>query len=74
MESSQVQIKIDRRAALVLFDWLADREEEKDVAVKVGLWELEAALESTLVEVIEPDYQAKVERAAKDLREKAGEE
>lgn len=74
MNRPEVQITIDRRAALVLFDWLSDREEEKDAAVKVALWKLEASFESTLVEIIEPDYKAKVERAAKELREIAGAE
>lgn len=73
MDTPEVQITIGRSAALVLFDWLAEREEEKDTAVKVALWELEAAFESTLVEPLEPDYQEKVERAAKELRDQAGE-
>jgi len=58
MDTSEVTISLDRRVALVLFDWLADRADEKGVALKVSLWQLEAAFESALVEILEPDYKA----------------
>lgn len=74
METANIKIILDRRAALVLFDWLADRAEEKDVAVKVALWQLEAAFEPALVEILEPDYKAKVEKASNELREMHSEE
>lgn len=68
MESPEVQIKINRRAALVLFDWLADRADECDVALRVALRNLEGALEPALVEIVQPDYKEKVKRAADELR------
>ncbi len=68
MESSEVHIKIDRRAALVLFDWLADRADESDIALRAALWNLEGALEPALVEIVQPDYKEKVEMAANELR------
>ena len=68
MELSEVQIKIDRRAALVLFDWLADRADESDEALRTALWKLEGALEPKLVEIVQPDYKEKVAQAARELR------
>lgn len=74
MESPEVQIKVDRRAALVMFDWLAERADESDVALRAALWQLEGALEPALVEIVQPDYKEKVERAANELRSVAGQE
>lgn len=74
MGESEVQIGLDRRAALVLFDWLADRADEHDVALMVALWKLEGALESTLVEPFDSDYKSKLEQAANELRSMVAEE
>ena len=74
MENDEVNISLDRRAALVLFDWLADRKDESNIALDVALLQFEASLESILVEPFQPDYQELVDKAASELRSFSGEQ
>ena len=59
--TTDVTLTLTRDEAIVFFDWLArfNKEEGRrfeDQAEQRVLWNLEASLESTLVEPFKPDY------------------
>ena len=64
LESNEVDIKLTRNQALVLFDWLAEMDNDNiEIAAQQVLWRLEGILEESLVEVVQPDYKEKVAAA-----------
>ncbi len=71
-------IDLDNQAALVLFELLASREEELfnslklEAAERNALWLLEGALEKTLVEPFDPNYESLVIAARESLVERLG--
>jgi len=67
-----VEIRLNQSEALVLFEWLAKRDEQDcefsvDQAEQQVLWKVEGQLESTLVEVFTPDYQERVSTAKRAI-------
>jgi len=72
-------LELDKDAALVLFEFLASREEEVVNTLKLeapernALWSLEGALEKVLVEPLSPDYQSLLATARKALIDRGGE-
>lgn len=68
---NHVQIQLDRRVALILFDWLSDRPDEEDVALHLALRKLEGALGPTLDELFDPDYQQILSNAKTELSDEA---
>jgi hypothetical protein len=59
--AEHVTLNLTRDEAIVFFEWLARFNAEEgrqfeDQAEQRVLWNLEASLESTLVEPLEPDY------------------
>lgn len=67
MSEDNVIINLTQSEALVLFEWLASDETGQrkvpDKAEQAVLLKIEAQLESKLVEIIKPDYQALVQAA-----------
>lgn len=79
MYEDQVTLKLSRQEALVLFDWLAERNgREKlhsyDDAQQQVLWTIEGQLEKTLTEVLAPDYKDILTRAKQALLGEAAKE
>jgi hypothetical protein len=69
-EPDGVSIELSHDEALVLFEWLAHRDEAGDLpledqAEQRVLWDIHAGLESTLEEPFRPDY-AKLLAAARN--------
>ena len=68
MASDTVSIPLTREQAIVLFEWLS-REDSKEaiptahVAEQKVLWTIEAWLERTLVEPLQPNYNEILEAA-----------
>ena len=65
-------VMLGRNEALVLFELLAEFEDQSCVHVRnegerQALWRLHGALESVLVEPFTPDYRAKVATALAEL-------
>jgi len=63
-------ISLSRSQALILFDWIADTKpgeipKAPDEATMNVLWFIEGRLESTLVEILDPEY-TRLLAAAKD--------
>jgi hypothetical protein len=81
-DSDQVQVKLDRSVALVLFDFLsrtADEEEGAPLndalqhkAELPALWAMLGALEDVLPEPMEADYGARVKKARAEVISKLG--
>ena len=70
-------IVIGKSEALVLFDFLADFQQERsldinDDAERLALMRLHGALESTLVEPFSPDYRKIISAARNDLAQQWG--
>jgi len=73
MGQDSVQLSLSKDEALVLFEWLnrfnkSDTSFEDQAEQRV-LWNLEAQLESSLVEPLEPDYLEKLESARARVRD-----
>ncbi len=68
-----IELPLTQDEALVLFEWLGNfnkREYEfEDQAEQRVLWNLEAMLESELVEPFRPDYRALVAAARERVRD-----
>lgn len=67
-----VQVTFTRSEALVLFEWLASLDTRAeplqiDAAEEQVLWRLEGQLESTLTEILSPDYQERLSAAKRDV-------
>jgi hypothetical protein len=65
-------IELARAEALVLFDWLQRLETDNtsvtdDHTVEIALWALSAALERTLVEPFQADYNTVLDEARQHL-------
>ncbi|MCK8476829.1 hypothetical protein [Microbacterium aurugineum] len=67
-----VELRVTGAEALVLFEWLASVHDggaaDIDEAVRYVLWDVEAQLETKLVEPFRPDYAQLVEAAKKAVR------
>lgn len=75
----EIDLKIGRDEALVLFEMLADFYEQPALPInnpadKFALWQLHGALEKVLVEPFMPDYIARVDAARTRLKAFYGEE
>ena len=75
-DEGKVELTLSHDEALVFFDWLArfNSAEEKylaDQAEERVLWDLEAMLESVLVELLDPNYKQLVEKARAAVRDPA---
>ncbi|MBI3073488.1 MAG: hypothetical protein HYY84_15360 [Deltaproteobacteria bacterium] len=69
-----VSLKLSKDEALVLFAWIArfnKREDERfaDQAEQRVLWDIEAMLESTLVEPLDPAYDRLLSEARSRVRD-----
>lgn len=75
MEANSVSIQLSHDQALVLFEWIARRNglDQADIfedrAEQRVLWDMEAALESTLPEVLHSDYVMLVDAARTWVRD-----
>lgn len=72
MDSNRVTIEITKSQALVLFDWLSRIDDANTPPAlssteRSVLERLEGQLESTLVEPLEPDWTARLERARRSV-------
>ena len=74
-----ISIHLNEDEALVLFEWLMNKNatDEDSLPVdhpaeRLALWNLEAALEKTLVPILSPDYSELLSRARERLIEKGG--
>jgi hypothetical protein len=73
--ADEVSVHLSRDQALVLFDWLARTGEAGEPAGFVDqaeqrvLWDIEATLETLLVEPLAADYSAKLETARDRVRD-----
>jgi hypothetical protein len=77
MSGDTVTFELNRDAALVLFELLADfhlspRLELPELADRAALVKLHGALESTLVEPFQPEYRDLLEAAKRRLTERLG--
>lgn len=74
-----MQIELDKETALVLFEFLASREEELvrslklEPAERTALWHLEGALERVIAEPFSSEYKTLLANARKILMERSGE-
>lgn len=72
--AEEISIGLTRDQALVLFDWLARSSDAgepaafADQAEQRALWDVEAMLESVLVEPFRDDYREVLEGARRRLR------
>lgn len=75
VEANSVSIQLSHDQALVLFEWIARRNglDQADIfedrAEQRVLWDMEAALESTLPEVLHSDYVMLVDAARTWVRD-----
>lgn len=74
MADKNVQLELSRDEAIVLFEWLmrfnkSDGARFEDQAEQRVLWDLEAMLESRLVEPFEPNYSDLLARARLSVRD-----
>lgn len=74
--AGDVTLTLTRDQAVVLFEWLARCNEEEgfgieDPAEQRVLWDLEASLESTLVEPFKPEYEQLLAAARARVRDSA---
>ena len=72
-----MKIALTEDEALVLLDYLAGRDGEAALPVshpseRVALWNLEAALERTVAQVLDPDYKALLLQARERLAASGG--
>lgn len=72
-----VSIELDPDVALVLFDWLASRENlaeelKLEAPERNSLWALEAALEKQLVAPLQADYAAQLHAARQSVVTRLG--
>jgi hypothetical protein len=75
MGNDKVQLTLSRHEALVFFEWLSRFNKTKDVqfedqAEQRVLWDIEAMLESTLVEPFESSYAALLAQARQAVRDR----
>jgi len=69
---SSIDIKLDRKEALVLFEWLATIA-DKDLPVfsheaeRFVIWGIEAQLEKAMVEAFHPDYLKMLDDARRSI-------
>lgn len=72
-EQLQVNLTLTRNQAVVLFEWLSQRDEAGREATAPAeqrvLWLIEGQLEKILTEPLEPDYEQLVETARKTVNE-----
>jgi len=69
----KVHLRLTRAEALVLFDWVARLDAQKNLPVEdraeeLVLWRIEGQLESVLVEPLGPNYRDAVEAARNEVR------
>ena len=74
MANDKVTVEISREEALVLFEWLSRFNKAEDTifadqAEQRVLWDIEAMLESTLVEPFDPKYDELLEAARAKVRD-----
>jgi hypothetical protein len=74
---AKISLELDDDEALVLFEFLHRWESDGNLEITdpsegYALERLQGALESTLVGIVGPDYDALLETARKGLRERAG--
>jgi hypothetical protein len=74
MTNDKVTLEISREEALVFFEWLARFNKAEDVAFadqaeQRVLWDIEAMLESALVEPFDPKYDELLEAARAKVRD-----
>ena len=72
MNQESTTVTLGRSEALVLFELLADFDRQNCIAIgsdaeRLALLRLHAALESTLVEPLTPEYQARMDEARRSL-------
>ena len=70
MDKPSINIQLEKEAALVLFDFLDhynDTDPNLDPAHQHALWQLEAALEKTLVEPFQENYTELIAQAKKSI-------
>lgn len=72
MEKRTVNISLNEKQALVLFEWLASLDESSaapssDTAERSVLWTIEGQLEKQLTAVVAPDYQEQVAKARESV-------
>lgn len=77
MEKGKVILELSRDQALVFFEWLSkfNASEDRrfdDQAEERVLWDIEAMLESTLVEPLDPRYEELLAKARASVRDPAG--
>jgi hypothetical protein len=67
--ASVIKIELTRAEALVLFEWLSQRDEDpkSESAETRVFWKIEAALERTLVEPLRADYPDLLEDARREI-------
>lgn len=68
--ADSITLRLTHAEALVFFEWLARNDEAQlhqvvDPAEQTVIWRVESQLETALVEIVLPDYGARVERARK---------
>ena len=74
MSDSKIHLELSPEEALVFFEWLSRFNQAEDAnfadqAEQRVLWDIEARLESILVESFEPDYDEKLARARASVRD-----
>jgi hypothetical protein len=75
MSETNIKIALSRDEALVLFDWLTrfNQAEHPDLfeaqAEQRALWNLEAILDKSLVELLAPNYKELLDEARARLRD-----
>lgn len=77
MAEKNVHLELSRDEAIVFFEWLtqfnkSDGARFEDQAEQRVLWDLEAMLESRLVEPFEPNYGELLARARSRVRDSEG--
>lgn len=75
MAEEKVRLELTREEALVLFEWLSRFDEAanaafEDQAEQRVLWDVEAMLESALVEPLDPRYRELLARARAKVRDR----
>jgi type II secretory pathway component PulJ len=70
----QVQVALSKDEALVLFEWLASQDQksrhaEAESAEQRVLWRVEGQLEKILPEILQPDYEQRVEASRRAVIE-----
>jgi hypothetical protein len=75
MSGSKGNLELSRNEALVFFEWLSRFNEDESVqfedqAEQRVLWDIEAMLESTLVEPLDRNYSELLARAREAVRDR----